>query len=175
MDPGYSLTPNKYLLPNEQAYLENLLTKYKVEDLRNTTMILLMLKTGARPSEILNLKWSDFNFVESSVFLKTLKGGKDRVIPLGPDLVDRLTRLRQPSGKAFNIGYDQFHRIWSLWRPVKKKLHCLRHTFAINLYRSSSFNLKLVQTALGHAHLQTTAIYLDIESSMDDLRKAICG
>ena len=50
--------------------------------------------------------------------------------------------------------------------------HTLRHTFATSLLRSGT-NLRVVQTALGHKNLSTTAIYTHIADS--DVREAMRG
>ncbi len=178
MDLNYSLSPGKYLSSAEQEYLEALLQRFKATDLRNTTLVLFMLKAGARPQEAVNLTWQDIDFSHRTVFIKTLKGGRDRVIPLKHDLLERFKALsarqpHEPGDRIFPITTRHFSRIWDLYRPVKKKLHSLRHTFAINVYRKSKFNLKLTQILLGHRNLQTTAIYLEIEFSASEARQAI--
>lgn len=180
MDPGYSLTPNKYLTKPEQARLEEILQKFKSSDPRNTTLIWLAIKCGARPQEVLNLSWQDFNNDTRSVFIKSLKGGKNRSIPLPKWLFDRIMNLKpeglsDESAKVFDIGYNMYNIIWRQFRPVKKKLHSLRHTFAVNLYEKSKYNLRLVQLALGHKNMPTTAIYLEIEMSKDALSQALLG
>lgn len=175
MANDYALTPHKYLTEAEQDHLEHLIGLYRLTDLRNTTMLLFMLKTGARPQEVLNVTWSDIDFNRCKVFIKTLKGGNNRNLPLEPILVARLKLMGIGKGSArvFGIGYRQFNNIWALYRPCKKTLHCLRHTFAVNTYRRSRYNLKMVQYALGHTSINTTSIYLEIEQSMDELRAAI--
>jgi len=175
MDPNYALTPNKYLLPPEQRHLEGLLEKYREKDLRNTTLLLFMLRVGARPQEVLNVTWGDVNFFCKTVYLKSLKGGRHRNIPMKPDLIVRLKELGvgNDDERIFKIGYGMFRAIWNEFRPVKKKLHSLRHTFAVNLYIKSNYNLRLVQVALGHKNMTTTAIYLEIEMSNAELRKAL--
>ena len=172
---GYSLTPNKYLSYEEQGGLERILERHKGVDLRNSTMFLLMLWTGTRPSELLNLKWRDVDFISRRIFIDTLKGGRPRYIPICDELICRLVNLgvKELDDRIFDIGYRRFEKIWQEWRPVKKKLHSLRHTFAVNLYKKSGYNLRLVQQALGHAHITTTAIYLEIETSDAELRKCL--
>lgn len=170
------LTPNKYLLPDEQAALEQILTRYRFYALRNTTMIMLMLKTGARPQELLNVTWADINFRQKSMFIKTLKGGPPRSLPLTSELCNRLLALfpnrAESPGRVFPITYVRFSQVWHQYRPVKKKLHSLRHTFAVNLYNKCG-KLSIVQQALGHAHIHTTSVYLQIEHSIEQIREFI--
>lgn len=173
---AYTLTPMKYLVETEQAHLEALLAVHRFTDARNTTMLFMMLKTGARPQELLNLTWADIDWNAKTVFIKTIKGGRPRLIPMVPILCERLREWTwidaKPDERLFKIEYATFRRIWDTYRPCAKKLHSLRHTFAVNMYRRCK-SLELVQQALGHESLQTTSIYLQIASSMDDMRAAI--
>jgi site-specific recombinase XerD len=41
-------------------------------------------------------------------------------------------------------------------------IHCLRHTYACELYRVSGHNLRLVQKQLGHSSIKTTEVYADV-------------
>lgn len=170
---NYSITPEKYLTPAEQSELERILEKYRKSDLRNTTMLLLMLKGGPRPSEVLNLTWADIG--EGWVFFETLKGGPPRKVPISSNLVSRFAELGPglPDERMFPIGIQQFTNIWYDYRPCKKKLHSLRHTFAVNAYRKGDNQIHLVQQALGHVNIQTTAIYLQIQSTLEELRSVI--
>ena len=51
-----------------------------------------------------------------------------------------------------------------------KSVHALRHSYAVELYRSTK-DLRLVQKLLGHVSIQTTTIYADV--LLDDMRKAV--
>ena len=172
-----TLTTLKYLTPHEEAHLVGLLARFRETNLRNTTLLWFMLKTGARPQEVLNTTWADVDFTAKTVFIKTLKKGNDRTVPFKDDLLSRLIQLKPGSAgsgdKIFTITYRQFERIWREYRPVKKKLHSLRHTFAANLYRKSRYNLRLTQLLLGHRSMQTTAIYLELELDPQLARNAI--
>lgn len=41
-------------------------------------------------------------------------------------------------------------------------IHCLRHTYACQLYKASGYNLRLVQKQLGHSSIHTTEVYADV-------------
>lgn len=166
------LTPNKYLLPEEEASLRQSLARYRFQDLRNTTMLLFMLETGSRPQECLNVLWSDVSFSQKTVFLRTLKGGRPRTIPLSDDLTARLLTLnKQGLVKPFPINRRRFGEIWHLYRPCQKVLHSLRHTYAHRLYERTK-DVRLVSRCVGHKNVATTDIYLDMEYSLDKLRIA---
>lgn len=171
----YSLNKNKYLLDPEFERLEYLLKSHLKRDPRNCVLLFLALNTGARATELLNLSQKDINVYESSLFIKGIKGSNDREIPLPLWLFGELQQLaaRSPdSEKLFPISYNRFRQIWDLYRPVPKKLHSLRHTFAIRLYRKTK-DLRLLQVALGHRNITNTMVYADYLYSQQELRKLI--
>lgn len=170
----YSLNKNKYLLPPEAERLERLLQDHLGNDARNCLMLLLGLKTGARAQEILNLRKGDLNAYDETVFIRGLKGSNDREIPLPRPLFAQLARWAEscPDPAIFPVGYHRLHQIWELYRPVPKKFHSLRHTFAIRLYQKTK-DLRLVQVALGHRNITNTMIYADYVYSQQELRRLI--
>jgi integrase len=171
----YALNKNKYLLDPEREHLEiTLFNSEHPNDLRDTLILTLALKTGARASELLLLKKSDLNLYDESVFLKGLKGSNDRELPLNPDLFKRLHDYAQTitTERIFPFGYHRLRQIWDWYRPVPKKFHCLRHTFAIQLYKKTR-DLRLVQVALGHRNITNTMIYADYIYSQQELKKLI--
>jgi integrase len=177
--PKYQLNKNKYLLDPETERLEEILDSFIDKDERNCLILLLALKTGARVQELLNLTKSDINSHDQTVFIRGIKGSNDREIPLAAVLFDRLVsyanRLEptlENSEKLFDISYNRLRQIWDMYRPVHKKLHSLRHTFAIRLYKKTK-DLRLVQVALGHRNITNTMIYADYVYSQQELRRLI--
>jgi integrase/recombinase XerC len=173
--PKSKLSRKKYLLDAEQEQLNALLEKYKDQDARNCTLIWVALHTGARASEILNITKDDFCLEEAVVCIRGLKGSDDREIPLPKWLADRVSKLVPGAdGRIFPLSYNRFREIWVLYRPVEKKLHSLRHTFAINLYRKSK-DVRLVQCFLGHRNIQHTMIYASYDYSLSEMRRVLFG
>ena len=174
MQARYSLNKNKYLLPNEALQLEKLLNQYLENDTRNCLALLLALKTGGRAQEILNLKKSSLNPSEESVLIHGLKGSNDREIPIASMLFKKLWKYSEslPTETLFPITYNRFRQIWDLYRPAPKKLHSLRHTFAIQIYKKTK-DIRLVQVALGHRNVMNTMIYADYVYSQTELRRLI--
>lgn len=170
----YQLNKNKYLLDPEWERLEYILESFQDKDPRNCHLLWLLLKTGARAQEILNLRPEDLNAYEESVFIRGIKGSNDREIPIPSWLFKRLIRESERSRgqRLFPISYNRLRQIWELYRPVHKKLHSLRHTFAIRLYRKTK-DLRLVQVALGHRNITNTMVYADYIYSQQELRKLI--
>jgi len=167
----YQLTKEKYLSDVEYQHLMSILKRFMPTCRRDCLLIALAALTGARATEILNLEKQDFDTNEGSVFIRSVKGGKDREIPLADWLVRELRiYLTDKDGRIFGITYQRFQKIWCNYRPAKKKLHSLRHTFAIRLYAKTK-DLRLVQYTLGHRSISNTLIYAEYHYTQSELRK----
>ncbi len=174
MQARYSLNKNKYLLSPEADRLRKILTDFQGSDPRNCFLLSLGLRTGARAQELLNLQKTDLNAYDQTIFVRGIKGSNDREIPLHSRFFEDLHRYTESvSGtKLFDIGYQRLYQIWEFYRPVPKKFHSLRHTFAIELYQKTK-DLRLVQVALGHRNITNTMIYADYVYSQQELRRLI--
>ena len=178
MASRYSLNKNKYLLSPEKERLEQILSQFSQKNLRDCLLLQLALKTGARAQELLNLKRADLNTFDKSLYIRGIKGSNDRELPLSSDLFDLFMRylnfnkITDPEQKIFGITYNRYRQIWEMYRPTHKKLHSLRHTFAIELYKKTK-DIRLVQFALGHRNITNTMIYADYIYSQQELRKLI--
>jgi len=171
----YALNKNKYLLQPEIDRLLHILQSFQDKDARNCTLLWLLFHTGGRAQEILNLTIADLNTFDQTVYIRGLKGSNDREIPIPAWLFQRLERLASSVGggdKLFPITYSRLRQIWENYRPVHKKLHALRHTFAIQLYRKTK-DIRLVQLALGHRNITNTMVYAEYMYSQEELRKLI--
>lgn len=176
MATTYQLNKSKYLLQNELIELKRILGLFKEKDLRNTCLIEAALNTGARASELLNLRWMDLDDTECTLFIRGLKGSNDREIPIKKALYASLKSLKEPHEKpehfVFKISYPRLVQIWNDYKPVQKKFHSLRHTFALNLYKKTR-DLRLVQVALGHRNIQNTIVYAEYVYSTQELKRLI--
>ena len=159
----YQINKQKFLSERELESLRACLKRNKFSDPRNTLIIELLLATGARRQEILNLTNKDFWKEETYgvVFIKGLKGSDDREIPIEMALFERLKAYcGQTVGRVFPITAKRLEQIWHIYRPVNKGLHSTRHTFAIELFKRER-DLRLVQLALGHRNIQNTMVYAE--------------
>lgn len=171
----YSINKNKYLLDPEFEHLNLLLRRHILKDTRNCLLLYLAIHTGARASEILAIKNEDLNVYDQSVFIHGIKGSNDREIPLPDwlfDILEVYANHKGDEGPLFDISYHRLRQIWEHYRPVKKKFHCLRHTFAIRLYKKVK-DIRLLQIALGHRNITNTMIYADFVYSQNEMRKLI--
>lgn len=175
---SYSITSQKILSFEELDQLERLCRKnLDARDRRDALLILIAIKTGGRASEILNVRVRHFSRYLGTLFLIGMKGSNDREIPL-PDFlvreIERYIKIKnlKPDDRIFNFSYHRLYQIWEFYRPVKKKFHSIRHTFAIDVYRKTR-DIKLVQMVLGHRSIMNTMVYLDFVYSQDEMRKIL--
>jgi len=186
------MNSTKFLTEAEREELEALLRERIDSDTRNVTMLLMALHSGARAKELLALSWENIDFANRAVWLKTLKRYKRkesdddesaerkreasaekhrRAVPLPKFLFGALEKLKLLSpDKPFNLSYSRLREVWLIYRPVKKPLHCLRHSYAINAYAKSHDILALKKT-LGHSSIQSTMVYSEYDHSVNELRK----
>ena len=165
----------KFLTEVEDLHLNILL---KREMSRDTLMLTLLRRYGMRPGELLSLRPCDLNPSGKSMLIKGLKGSRSRELPLSDVMWDWLYAESQkcpdPEMRVFNICLRRLQGIWEWWRPVKKPLRSLRHTFAVEMCIRTK-DIHLVRNLLGHKNINNTLIYLDYVQSQDDFRKALVG
>lgn len=166
------LNRTKFLSDTETEKLLNYCKNHRKD--RNALAFELLLRTGARACELLEIKVQDLCQETLSVLIRGAKGSNDREIPLSKDFFDALqTYAREVNATTlFPIKWITLHHHWQNYRPVKKSLHSLRHTYAIRLFRKTK-DIKLVQTALGHRDISNTTIYADYVYSTQELKKAM--
>lgn len=166
---SYQMTAEKCLMPEE---IPQLLTTIKRLSERDQVLIEVALATGARESELLNIRARDLVASTNSVQIYGLKGSRDRLLPLKPELFARLQAVCKGGERPFDISAQRVRFIWGKIRPWPKKFHSLRHTFAIELYRRTK-DIYLVKAALGHKSLNNTMIYLEWLNQTQDLQRIL--
>jgi len=156
---------------------------------RDYVMILTLLDTGLRISELINLKMENVHLDEGVV--KVLgKGGKERLVPVGSEVVRFLWRyigtLRpQPQNNLCHtvfLTFDGHPLTTQYFRNRMKKYgrkaglsgvrcspHTLRHTSAVSYLRNGGDAFTL-QRLLGHTTLLMTRHYCEIADV--DVKKA---
>ena len=163
------------LIPNE---------KKEIYAIRNQCIILLLLNTGMRVSEICNLDLLDVDIEEKTIRVFG-KGSKERMVFFMPSVVPYLNKylnyiredlLIDKKDQAFFIGskgtritsraIQQMlnNRASQANPPFKVTPHMLRHTFATGLL-NNDVDLKIVQDLLGHSSLSTTQIYTHVSKA----------
>lgn len=139
--------------------------------------IRLLIFTGARLREILDLKWTDVDLQRGLLFLRDSKTGKKTIV-LGAAAMEVLIDL--PRVGNFVIAGDDpdkpradLQRPWALVSGhaglLGLRLHDLRHSFA-SVGAGSGLGLPIIGKLLGHSNSKTTERYAHLAA--DPLRRA---
>jgi integrase/recombinase XerD len=151
---------------------------------RDKALVLLLVDTGARASEVTNIKIRDVHF--SSGKLKVIgKGAKERYVYLGKRALSALwLYVKDERPEPAKVGEEHLfltidgyamdrHTLRNLIRRLAKRAgipgastHAFRHTAAIEHLRNG-MDLVSLQHLLGHADITTTRIYLEALSDED--------
>ncbi|MFC1986394.1 tyrosine-type recombinase/integrase [Chloroflexota bacterium] len=151
-------------------------------DARNQTLFMILLDTGLRIGELVNLKMDDVHMDEG--YLKVLgKGKKERIVPIGKfvqmELLHYIEKVRpQPyygdcdklflsrSGKPITVNTVKlvFSRLAKNSGVNRLHAHLCRHTFAIN-YLLNGGDIFSLREILGHTTLEMVNHYLHFTSS----------
>jgi site-specific recombinase XerD len=144
-------------------------------------VVVMLLDTGMRVSEICNLDIGDIDFADSSARVRGGKGDKDRLVLFTDRTLDRIKAwlpVRNERAAANELAFLLNTRCRRLQpRGVQRLMddlaveasipkgkltpHVLRHNFATGLLERGA-DLVSIQRLLGHSSIATTRNYLDI-------------
>lgn len=146
--------------------------------LRDRAMLELLYACGLRVSELVSIKTTEVS-VSDSVVRVTGKGSKTRLVPMGEEAADWISRyLREArpeilqkrlSDALFVTNRGEAMTRQAFWYLIKRYAllagiakhmspHVLRHAFATHLLNHGA-DLRVVQMLLGHSDISTTQIY----------------
>ena len=129
-------------------------------------LVEVLVDTGCRLSEVLDLKYDDVNFETNLISIWINKGDKPRSIPMTSRVGGILqTRKTEGASKPFTIDKHQAENAWSWVRneigysgDIEFVMHALRHTTATRLI-DKGIDLYTVKEWLGHSTIQVTERY----------------
>lgn len=148
----------------------------KKESIRDQLLVSLLYGTGARISEVVNLKRSDVS-LDSKIILFMGKRNKYRYVPFPASLVKLFKKHFKQSQSVYVFstiahipmsrqnGWTIIKRIWAKTNILKPLWpHQMRHTYATHMLKRGA-NLRQLQALLGHERLSSVEIYTHLDMS----------
>jgi integrase len=174
---------NKYKENKKQRFLsdaelkrleDSLMQQLKKQPASHCTVntIFLVLYTGCRVGEILNLKWENVHLKDRYIHLPDTKTGEG-ARPLNQKAIDLLNSMKPKEGNPYvfygKISGQPMSNIRTAWRTILKRagikdfrIHDLRHSFA-SFALKKGVPLVHVSKLLGHRNIATTMRYAHLE------------
>ncbi len=149
--------------------------------LRDRAMLELLYACGLRVSELVGVKATEVSINEGVVRV-TGKGSKTRLVPMGEEAADWISRYMRESRSVilqkrlcdalFVTNRGEAMTRQAFWYLIKRYAllagitkhmspHVLRHAFATHLLNHGA-DLRVVQMLLGHSDISTTQIYTHV-------------
>jgi integrase/recombinase XerD len=168
-----------------RSQIEAVLSVPEIKDalgLRDRAILELFYSTGIRRTELARLDLSALNQEKQILWVRKGKGRKDRVVPVGSRALYWVTRYldevrplltQKPDEPAlFLTGYGDAFNPEVIGRKISGFIqkadinrqggpHLLRHTCATHMLEGGA-DIRYIQQLLGHAKLETTAIYTHV-------------
>jgi integrase/recombinase XerD len=156
---------------------------------RDTLLILLLLDTGVRVSEMVNIELDDVNLQDGNVKIRIAKGNRERVVPIGSlvqkamwkyinssrtkPLTAQVTKLfLNGRGMPLTVnGVQQLLRRYGRkagFTSIRCSPHTFRHSFAKH-YLLNGGDIFSLQRILGHSSLASVRMYLNLFAT--DIKK----
>ncbi len=152
-----------------------------VLEIRDLAMFELFYSSGLRLGELAALNLADIDLADHSLIVRSGKGGKTRVLPVGSKAVRAVENWLQQRGKintntesalfvserGTRLGRRSIELRLAQWcqkKGIAEHIHphMLRHSFASHLLEASQ-DLRAVQELLGHSNISTTQIYTHLD------------
>jgi integrase/recombinase XerC len=150
-----------------------------VAAMRDRAIFETLYSSGLRVSELVGLNWRDIDEELGMVMVRSGKGNKDRLVPLGEPALDALLKWRrampiawEPNGPVIvnlrggrlttrSVEMILQRRIEAAGISAGITPHGLRHSFATHMLNNGA-DLRSIQEMLGHASLATTQRYTHV-------------
>lgn len=190
---------NDYITTNKVKYIEigkhekvierKIFTKKEIDTLWEhvnfniTSVILILIYTGMRIGELLNLKNEDINLENATLQINKSKTSSGiRIIPINSKLIKLFKQNLDTSQTYFlenkkktKLNYQNFKRYFdetlSMLKIQPHTIHDTRHTFA-SLLNDAEANQTSILKLVGHSNFTTTQkVYT--HKSTEELRKSI--
>lgn len=169
-----------YFSINAMSYF---LSQFNIKDkkqLRDLSILLLLYESGARVSELINIRRSEIRLTSPATIVLHGKGSKTRVVPIDHSVCDIISKylesykisndeyifLNSRREKLTRRGVDFILQKWFETAKAKEpdmfpktiSPHGFRHSKAMHLLENG-VNLIYIRDFLGHSSVTTTEIY----------------
>jgi integrase len=165
----------EYLTPAEVNRLRKAARSVRRHGLRNDTMILLAYRHGLRVSELINLRWDQFDLDQGFFHVRRVKNGVPSTHPLTGSEIRALRKLKRLAGESAYVFLSerkgpltdssvrkmiaQAGEVAALGFPVHP--HQLRHACGYKLANAKQ-DTRAIQLFMGHRNIQHTVKYTEL-------------
>lgn len=151
--------------------------------LRNRRIVIVLLYTGLRRTEVAHVVWEDIDLEAATLIVgeDSAKGGNERIVSLHDRVLAELRETPpdkrrgaiagHPDGRC--LSHKTIGHVFDRWlrdAGLDASAHKLRHTCATLMLKHGA-NIHEIQRMLGHADIRTTERYLHL--SADDQHAAV--
>lgn len=178
---GKSL-PKQILSPKEADLILNQTDVGSPLGIRDRSILETFYSTGIRRSELSNLDVYDLDTRLGVLRIRSGKGNKDRVVPIGKRAIEWALKYQydirpgfvtDPNENAFYLGAEGLrlsgYQVGSIVRNYidladtgkSGSCHLFRHSMATAMLENGA-DIRYIQAILGHASLETTQIYTQV-------------
>lgn len=158
----------------DEPTLKRILNHIKTLCDRSQLLVLLMISTGVRRTELSKIRIENINYQRNRIYLIDTKCGSGRYIFYDPAITDLIKRVatgnktylfEDPSGDHITINAISMvvKRIATHLNIKGLSPHKFRHTYATMLLKNGA-NIGAVRLLMGHSSLSVTHRYLDFTS-----------
>lgn len=138
--------------------------------LKNKLIMFLLLETGIRINELLNIQVKNINFTNNSIYLVQTKTSKSRYCYFKEGTAYLLKLYLKNLDLNLLFENTTYSAVRNLFDRIKKQInlnkfhpHMLRHTFASILHKNGT-SIFILMTLLGHENLKTTERYVHYDN-----------
>ena len=178
---GKSL-PKQILSPQDAELVLNQTDVSSPLGIRDRSIMETFYSTGIRRSELANLDVYDLDTRLGVLRIRSGKGNKDRVVPIGKRAIEWALKYQydirpgfvtDPSEQALYLGAEGLrlsgYQLGSIVRTCidladtgkSGSCHLFRHSMATAMLENGA-DIRYIQAILGHASLETTQIYTQV-------------
>ncbi len=163
----------------EKNDLERILDYIKTLSCNSELVVLLLISTGIRTTELINITKDNVDLKNNQIYLERTKNHKPRYIFISDDHVKNLIIKNMEDNKKNNfLLYSSKdgsqltdNAVRLILKKIKRKLdikvlspHKLRHTYATTLVQSGA-DIESVRLLLGHSSYEMTKRYLHLSTA----------